>query len=325
MTDEVELIGDYDEVGASLSALKSEIEATWLRISKLYKSLPISKFKSKVNVVLKNIYATIKESPGDLNNLNINLNKLKRINRYLEVKLSDIGYYSNSKGMNVATGLEDKLILGVKPDKRPRSVEMVPQPVPKPMLDSASSDYAYGVGSGMGDDFEEIGYYAETQMGYLGYNDTDFMHAVTTGQTPQKDIENPQYQTPNKPGASPYEVRIREGGSPAPSELNQRVNEYSPSAKVRTRDKSASQIRKRKRALQKLGRKVDARAIRHSNKVTGVTPSQVAKENRELSRITDIDERFFERPVETKRGGGHTIIQELGYDDDDYDEEIFYM
>jgi len=42
-------------------------------------------------------------------------------------------------------------------------VEQIPQAISVGVRDGGVSDFAYGVGSGMGDDFEDIGFYAETQ------------------------------------------------------------------------------------------------------------------------------------------------------------------
>ena len=66
-----------------------------------------------------------------------------------------------------------------------------------------------------------------------------------------------------------------------------------------------------------MGRGTDERAAKKQDKANRTTVDEQIKRSKELERIQDIDERFHEHPREVRRGGGHTLIQELNYDDDD--------
>jgi len=380
MTREVELIGDVDEISSATSTLKNGIGKLWIKAVDMYKSLPGSDIKEKIWNALGNIMAEIKAAPHDLNNLNLNYSRLKKLTTMIEIQLSDADPYGdlseasqsrkkkavkketlrkainnlsrkaqelsrlysktrdkrvyrkfrstmkqlkrlvemqklgNLGDFNAASGFSDKLILGKNPETKPRSVEQIPQAISVGVSDGGVSDFAYGVGSGMGDDFEDIGYYAETQMGYLGYNDTAYVKATVAGVVSKEEIENPDYQVPETPGGSPFEVRIRES-----------VNEYSKASSIRAREKSPSQVIKRKnqRKLREYGQGPDKRSARMQNKIEGRTVNQEIARNRKLesapvAKISGVDDRFYEPKIETRRSGGHMYIEDLDDDDDEF-------
>jgi hypothetical protein len=235
-----------------------------------------------------------------LGDLTRGLGRLRKLNRLITISIADQPIDIGSTGQK---NQWKKLIYG-KPDdpKRSEEVIVIPPTTEKKFVD------VNGVGNGMGDDYDDFGYYQDLS----GLNNVDGIGVDEPSFVQKRTPDAPSYEVPSRPGISPFEVRIVEA-------VGKDVLAYHPSSVEERRDAGSSKWTKRPAPVQERGEGVDTRSHKHRTQTDGGYYS--AKQSRQQEAILD---GYEDAPQyqEVRRGGGHTIIQDNGYDG--YDSDFRY-
>jgi len=302
MTGGVELIGDLgaeEQKASDLLQLKVAINNTLKMTADSLRMLPPGNLRGQLEGTVKGTINEIIRAPNSLGNLTRGLGRLRKLNRLINLKKSDLQIPDIG-----ATGEKNqwkKIIYG-KPDDPKRSEEVIITPVKeKPKFVDIN-----GVGNGMGEDYEDFGYYQDL----AGLNDVDNIGVNEPDYVQKRTADAPSYEVPSRPGISPFETRIVEATGPGD------VLAYHSPSVTENRDPASVNWTEPARKPTERGWGVDERARSHRTKGDGGGYS--AKDDRKYEQILDgLDDQ--PKYVQARRGGGHTLIMDY----DDYDESDF--